>query len=454
MATTEPDGPAANRLREHRLRRGLEQRDVAEALGGLAVAHGLGEIAIDAHAVSRHERGRHRPRRHHRRLYCLLFHTDEATLWPPDRGTGMDPVLSAGWSHAGTVASSVSLTGSSGLVDRRAFLVLAGGALTAPAHEWLVREPGPLLAAIAGDRVTPDLADRLPPMIAELRGMDDAQGGGLVLSLAGREFDWVAELLDNASYDEQTGRRLHSALAELGQLAGWVAYDAGRHGLAQRYYLAALHAAHTAGDRSLGAHVLGSMAYQAARQGRPGEAVNLVDTALAGSRTTGPAALLCELYSRQAYALSILRDAPACEAAVTNARAYVERIDPRRTPPWLYWVSQAEILAGAGDCMLQLERAGRAIPALREGIGLFAPALARDRHLYLTHLAEALARPGPQRDLEAAAEAGEDALDLADGLNSSRSLSRIRDLHRQLAPYDDMPAVRSFVERAGMFLVA
>lgn len=46
--------------------------------------------------------------------------------------------------------------------------------------------------------------------------------------------------------------------------------------------MAGLRAAHSADDRPLGAHILESMAYQAAREGHPAEAVTLVDTAVAG----------------------------------------------------------------------------------------------------------------------------------------------------------------------------
>jgi hypothetical protein len=46
-----------------------------------------------------------------------------------------------------------------------------------------------------------------------------------------------------------------------------------------RYYVAGLRAAHSADDRPLGAHILGSMAYQAAREGPPKEAgiIRLMD---------------------------------------------------------------------------------------------------------------------------------------------------------------------------------
>lgn len=41
--------------------------------------------------------------------------------------------------------------------------------------------------------------------------MDDVAGGGTVLSLAEQQFGMVADLLDRASYDEPTGRKLHIA---------------------------------------------------------------------------------------------------------------------------------------------------------------------------------------------------------------------------------------------------
>ena len=92
------------------------------------------------------------------------------------------------------------------------------------------------------------LVDRLTVMITELRKMDDVAGGG-VLTLAQQQFDWVATLLAQASYEDTTGRKLHTALAELGQFCGWGTYEAGQRGLAQRCNIAALRAASSADDR-------------------------------------------------------------------------------------------------------------------------------------------------------------------------------------------------------------
>ena len=361
-----------------------------------------------------------------------------------------DPVLVAPWNHRGTVEAVVVLSGGD-RVKRRVFLSLAGSALTAPAHQWLVHEPEPVVAGLAGGRVSTGVVDRLPAMIAELRAMDDVAGGGDVLSLAQCHFGWVAGLLDRSSYGDATGRKLHVALAELGQFIGWVCYDTAQHGLAQRYYIAGLRAAHTADDRLLGAHILGSMAYQAAHQGQPGEAVTIIDTAVAGTRGQQTPRLLAELYIRKAHGFAVLNDTSACTAAISQARTHVEQAGNDDGPPYLYWVRPAEITASAGECLLRLGQADQAAACMEQGIALFDTPFDRDRQYYVAHLAEALARPGKQRDLDAAAGNGIEAIRLAEHLSSARSVDLIRDLTRLMKPHAQVPAMREFLERAKGF---
>ncbi len=346
------------------------------------------------------------------------------------------------------------LRGGGSPVWRRGFVFLSGAALTAPAHQWLVHEPGPLVSGLSGRRVSARLTDRLTAMISELRKMDDVAGGGSVLALAQQEFEWVARLLDRALYDEQTGHTLHVALGELGQLCGWAAYDAGQHALAQRYYVAALRATHSAEDRPLGAHVLSLMAEQAARQGQPAEAVTLIQTALAGTRGRQTPSLLAELYTGQAYAFATLGDASGCTAALSQARTQIERLTPAAEPSWLYWVNPATMTSDVGSALRQLGHAEQAAVVLENGIAMFDDSLPRGRAGYLTALADVLARPGKQRDLDAAANRGMEAIQLAENLDSPRSVGLIRNLCHQLTSHAQVPAVGDFVERARVFLAA
>jgi hypothetical protein len=320
--------------------------------------------------------------------------------------------------------------------------------LTAPAHHWLIREPEPLMSGLSGGRVSAALVGQLSAMIITLRTMDDTAGGGTVLALARQAFGWVAGLLGQASYDDHTGRRLHIALAELGQLTGVAAHDAGRPGLGQRYHVAALRAAHTADDRPLGAHILACMADQAACHDRPAEAVTLIETAVAGIREGETPRLLAELSIRKAAALATLQDESACAAALAQADMQVERFEPDSDPPWLYWMTPAQIMVEAGWCLLRLGQPGRATALLDDGIAMFDESFARDRQIYLVHLANALARPGQQRDVEAAADRGLAAVRLAESVTSTHGIDCLRDLYTRMQPHASVPAVGDFLEQA------
>jgi hypothetical protein len=89
--------------------------------------------------------------------------------------------------HRGTVDAVVMLSGGA-RAKRRKFVFLSGAALTAPAHQWLVHEPGPLVSGLSGRRISVELVNRFTAMIAELRAMDDVVGGGDVLSLSQYHF--------------------------------------------------------------------------------------------------------------------------------------------------------------------------------------------------------------------------------------------------------------------------
>ena len=434
-------------LAQRRAIRGHRQETLARALG------------VELTTVGRWERGETSPQPWLRpklagalavsleELDYLLAEGQPAKALAPSDETD-DPVLSAPWSYRGTVEAAVALSGGDDRVKRRGFLALSGTALTAPAHQWLVHEPEPLVSGLSGHRVSTELADRFPAMIAELCTMDDVGGGGPVLSLAQHEFGWVAGLLDRASYDEPTGRKLHLALAELGRLAGWGAYDSGQPELAQRYHIAALRAAHTIDDRPLGAYTLGYLANQATRQGRPAEAVTLIETALAGVRGHETPALLADLYTKQADAFAILRDSASCTAASSKARTQIEHLNPDNDLPHLYWVRPAVVTAYAGQCLLQLGNTDQAAILLDEGIALFDASFTRDRQAYLTHSADALSRPGKQRDLDTATARGMEAIQIAERLDSTYSTDLLRNLYRQMQPHATVPAVGDFLDRA------
>ena len=296
-------------------------------------------------------------------------------------------------------------------MERRTLLFRTGAALTVPAHQWLVHEPAPLTAALHGDRVTAPLADRLPPMIAELRRMDEVHSPGVVLALAERDFTWVTGLLDQGSYDEATGRQLHVALAELGQVAGSLAYDLGDHGRAQRFYMTGAPRRPHRGRPRAGCARPRVHGRAVSRPGHPHDALMLVDTALASTRgTTTTAAQAALLHSWRARAQAALGDESACTASIAAAQRYANQIDQSTAPPWLYWLTPALVMTKTGETLLEAGRPEQAEQFLTRGIddlGVY-PHIG-DQQVLLTRLATAQLQNGK---LDEAAASGSRALDL------------------------------------------
>jgi hypothetical protein len=122
--------------------------------------------------------------------------------------------------------------------------VVTGSALISPAVDWMVAADTTFRGRQSGEQITPATVGVLSDRVGQLRRLDDEQGGTLVLDWVTRDLACAAGLLHNGSYDLPTGVRLHQVVAELAQLAGWMATDLEQHARAQHYLLLGLRAAH------------------------------------------------------------------------------------------------------------------------------------------------------------------------------------------------------------------
>ncbi|MGH3923151.1 MAG: hypothetical protein ACRDTT_09830, partial [Pseudonocardiaceae bacterium] len=125
------------------------------------------------------------------------------------------------------------------------------------------------------------------------------------------------------------------------------AHDSGKHGLSQRYFTGGLHAAHTAGDRSVGTYLLACMTQAAVHRGRLDDGVALgraardaVDLGNAAREAAKPAPAAVRVLAATRFALA--------QAAAGNAHGYHAAADEARTlldipgaldarPPYLTW---------------------------------------------------------------------------------------------------------------------
>ncbi|GAB2746029.1 hypothetical protein [Kitasatospora kifunensis] len=282
-----------------------------------------------------------------------------------------------------------------------------GEELAAAVEHWSTAAP-PLTGGEGALRVSAGQLADLRLGYHGKRRLAQACGGGLVLEPARAELAMAGKLLELGGYaeDEGLGRALYGVAGRLARLVGWAAADLGQEAAAQRSYVAALRAAHAAGQPRLAMSVVGGLAVQVAYQGagRGLDPAALLERALAavGKQLTPPQ------QARQLGRLALVRarggQRAGAEAAAEQALALLgSQGGPRR----------AELLGLVGGAYLFLDEHELARPMLTEAVA--GAGAVRARALLLLRLADSWRRTGePAR----ASEAADQARRLAAGMQS------------------------------------
>ena len=366
-------------------------------------------------------------------------------------GTGKEVSADLGLTYPDKAADGITLVTDLWQAD-------IGGAsalLTAPADvgawndaslSWLVaarhdaasgtgsRKVGP--ADIAGIRGTVEMFDRL-----------DGQHGGGHARRALIEFlrTDLAGLL-RGTYDADVGRELFRAAAQATLLGAWMSYDAGLHGLAQRYFIQALRLAESADDRLLGASVLDAMSHQATFLGRFREAANLARAARMGTATAGSASATAHFAAMEARALARLGDAAGCDEAMATAVREFERRNVDTDPAdWFAYFNDAELAAELGHCNRDLGRAVDASTYATMSLGPTPSGYVRSDFFATMVLADAYLDQG---EVEQACDVAGQALAIGEQLKSARCGAYVDEFRARLAKVGNSPVAKAFVEQA------
>jgi hypothetical protein len=416
---------------------GWKPEVLARRLNSVAAVHGRGE-RVHAKTPYKWLRG-DRPRSPWPALIAALV-SDELgrAITAADLGWGGDiEAVSAisglvlPWTVAGSL-HAVRVVTDAGSMDRRILLTLLGAASCVPAHEWLIARPDAGVARSSGSLLPIGVVDHLDVIAGRLRLMDDQLGGETLLQLVRAHLRHVQGLLGQRRYSDAVGRRLHANAGELMRLAGWSARDSGHYPQAQRYWVAALHAAHAAGDRALGANVVGLMSLQAKDLGQIREAVTLAETARAGYPGASPrVAAMLDLRAAEAH---------ACDRAVTECRRALDTAFDR--------LGDTPGSSGEPGWYLHLQDWDRARQHLRTAVQLRDPSYARDGALDHIKLATTYLRQD-QPEVDHAVTLATRAVETLTGeVDSTYVVGHLAQLVGDLAPYRRRPAVRQFTEQA------
>jgi transcriptional regulator with XRE-family HTH domain len=274
--------------------------------------------------------------------------------------------------------------------------------------------------------------------IATLRRMDDLVGGADLTALTARELRAAVRLLRSADLTGPQRQRLLPAVAELAQLACWVAADAGAPATAHQAHRIGVETALAAGAYPLAGHLMGQLAHLTAGQHSAELARQGYRLARPGAGATTRALLL----HRVAFAAARTGQRRACEEALASAERAFERRDPAHDPPWVYWFDEAELTAMTGRCYAALGRPRLAEPLLRAALDDRRIRL-RTWALYAAWLAAVHLDSG---DVERAAGTARAALLTSVRVGSVRALRQVTSLHPRLRPHAAVPAVRDYSE--------
>ncbi len=323
-------------------------------------------------------------------------------------------------------------------------------ALAAPSRDWLLAsfeevssERGPRaigMHQVAGIR----------DMFALFQEMDVMRGGGHARTALVNYMNTTVIPLIRSQHQPDVQAALYDAAAEQAYLIGWMAYDDGEHGLAQRYLIQALRLSQAAGNRVLGAHVLAGMSDQANLLGHTHEAVALARAGLHGISPDDSAACYADLSILEARALAHLSDAKGTVKAVTRGESSFEKINTANEPEWARFIDRAYFYGEAAYCFRDLDQpdeidrfAGLSIQECRDQ--------RRARRGSLSQAAVAAAYV-QRNEIEAAARHATTVVRLTTTVNSSRSLQAVSDLQRTLKPYGSVPEVQDFNRHAAELL--
>lgn len=186
-----------------------------------------------------------------------------------------------------------------------------------------------------------DYVDTLRSRIPQLVDLDATFGGDQSSEFALQLFRSVHRKLGSVRCDPGTERELYAAAGEIGEVTGWLLYDAGEHELVRQVNNEALHLTRLAGDRSIELLTLQNMAMHAGDLGRPAEALRIARMVLE-TRTLSPR-LEALFRIREARALAQAGDEASAKRSFRRARSLY--LDGARDddPAWAWWIDDREM---------------------------------------------------------------------------------------------------------------
>lgn len=289
-------------------------------------------------------------------------------------------------------------------------------------------------------RATPVTAAGIREITQTFRQLDNQFGGGHARDMVHAYLvDDVSPILQNRQLTPAT----ITAVAELNQLAGWMAYDVGENMSGRRHLQRALHLCQYAGDEALSAEMLAGVSHQAAHGRRAGMAIQLAQVARSTAETTSVSALHSETAVMEAHGHALRGDKQNSHAALHDAERTLAQGDAQEKPDWLRYYDTAYLSAKIAHCLRELGELRTASDYARRSLEMTA-GYERGRLFNLALLGAILADQGK---IDEACEVGRQALHLAHRLHSTRTVTYLSDFARRIRRHHVVPAAADLDEQ-------
>ncbi|MFG2987764.1 hypothetical protein ACGFZK_00300 [Streptomyces sp. NPDC048257] len=221
-----------------------------------------------------------------------------------------------------------------------------------------------------------------------------------------------------------------AALAELFQVAAWIAFDAERHGVSRRLHLRALELARGSGAGGAGGGggpgaaveplILAVLAMQEEHLGRPGSSLRIASSVLAREGLPGRVAAI--FHVRAGRARARMGNAPRAGRALRTAAELLADPPTDRDPAWAWWFDRHELdghhglaRAALGD----LDSAAALLHGAAHADGDGGPAY---RVLFAAELARVQARAGDWREADTVMSTLMDAVPAVGSVRALRTM--------------------------------
>ncbi|GAB1641061.1 hypothetical protein KRMM14A1259_14840 [Krasilnikovia sp. MM14-A1259] len=268
-------------------------------------------------------------------------------------------------------------------------------------------EPAPVRAlslpvAPADQPLTDEDVRHLHETVQHLVALDTLHGSESLHATAVRAFRNAHRRLATAGAAPTARSDLQAVIAEVGEVAAWLAYDSEQQDVSREIANEALLVARMAGDSSMQRFLLSHLSMQATYLERGTEALDLADQVIAERPRSRRVVGMMRV--RRARALGQLGDGTRALAELDRARGELAGGVGPSDPAWSWWLHTAELAVHEARIRSAVGDGRGAVAASELSVRELSAGQGRDQALYRAWLVSDLVDVGAWRDAGEVAE--------------------------------------------------